>query len=221
VVDGALRLVVELARSRIDGADGVSVSLLRHGTLSTVAATDGTILAMDAHQYATGEGPCVDASLKGHWFHAESLDTETRWPSFTPKAQDLGIKAILSSPLKAFEKPIGALNIYSRTAETFEIKDQEAAAAFAQKASVILSDAGAGVSDPEVAARYKEALRSRNLIALATGVIMHRDGIDEDAAFTTLLRLSLSHGAPLLREAISITLSATDPEYGSTKGAHD
>ena len=32
VVDGALRLVVELARSFVGGADGVSVSLLRNGS---------------------------------------------------------------------------------------------------------------------------------------------------------------------------------------------
>ena len=115
VVDGALSLVVELALTSIGDADGVSVSLLRHGVLSTVAASDQTIMAMDADQYATSEGPCVDASVKGHWFHAESLDTETRWPAFTPRARALGIKAILSSPLRAFDQPVGALNIYSRT----------------------------------------------------------------------------------------------------------
>src|SRR5580658_4564019 len=61
VVDGALRLVVELAQISVSGADGVSVSLLRHGELLTVAATDDTIMEMDTEQYATGEGPCVDA----------------------------------------------------------------------------------------------------------------------------------------------------------------
>ena len=109
VVDGALRLVVELARTSVSGADGVSVSLLRHGELRTVAASDETIMEMDTEQYATREGPCVDASLQGRWFHAESLDIESRWPSFTPRARALGIKAILSSPLKAFDVPVGAL----------------------------------------------------------------------------------------------------------------
>ena len=79
--------MVELsARTSVNGADGVSVSLLRHGELMTVAASDETIMEMDTEQYATGEGPCVDASLRGRWFHAESLDIETRWPSFTPRA---------------------------------------------------------------------------------------------------------------------------------------
>ena len=40
VVDGALRLVVALARATVGGADGASVSLHRHGRLLTVAATD-------------------------------------------------------------------------------------------------------------------------------------------------------------------------------------
>jgi len=102
VVDGALQLVVELARSSVSGADGVSVSLLRHGRLSTVAAGDQTILDMDADQYATGEGPCADASMKGHWFRAESLATKTRWPSFIPQAQDLGINAILVLTAQSF-----------------------------------------------------------------------------------------------------------------------
>jgi transcriptional regulator with GAF, ATPase, and Fis domain len=214
VVDGALRLVVDLARVCVKGADGVSVSLQRNGVLSTVAASDSTIMAMDVNQYETGEGPCVDAFSQGHWFYAESLDTETRWPSFTPQARDLGIKAILSSPLKTAEEPVGALNIYSRTAESFDIKAQETAARFAQRASMILSDAGVGVSETQMAIRFQEALQTREVIALAKGVIMEREGVDEDVAFTDLLRLALHNGAPLRRRAEEIVLSAKRPELG-------
>jgi anti-anti-sigma factor len=214
VVDGALRLVVELARTSVRGADGVSVSLFRHGVLSTVAASDSTITEMDSNQYVTGEGPCVDASLQGRWFHAESLDTETRWPSFTPRARALGIMAILSSPLKAFEQPVGALNIYSRTASTFDVKAQEAAAVFARKASVILSDAHAGVTDAQLAYRFQGALRSREIIAMAKGVLMERDGVSEGDAFATLLHHSLENGASLLGAANRV-LSTAPPELES------
>jgi anti-anti-sigma factor len=215
VIDGALRLVVELARSTIAGADGVSVSLMRHGVLATVAASDQTIMAMDIDQYSTGEGPCVDASVKGHWFHVESLDTEVRWPSFTPLARTLGIKAILSSPLQALGEPVGALNIYSRAAEAFEMKDQELAAQFAEKASVILSDAQAGVSDTQMALRFQEALRSRETVSLARGIIMEREGIDAELAFHTLLRHSLAQGVPLREQAVAIVRSALRPGLAS------
>jgi hypothetical protein len=220
VIDGALRLIVELARISIEGADGVSVSLLRHGVLSTVAASDQTIMAMDADQYSTGQGPCVDASIKGHWFHAESLDTETRWPAFTPQARGLGIKAILSSPLRAFEKPVGALNIYSLTAESFEVKDQESAAVFARQASVILSDARAGVSDTQMAIRFQEALRIREMITLAKGIIMGRQGIDADSASKVLLRSALTQGLPLRKRAESMVHSVEHPAFGP-KGEMD
>lgn len=89
VVDAALRLAATLTRSLVEGADGVSVSLRRRGKLSTVAATDQTISTMDATQYDTGQGPCVDASTEGRCVYAEVLDTETRWPSFTPR-EDAG-----------------------------------------------------------------------------------------------------------------------------------
>jgi len=215
VIDGALRLIVELARALVGAADGVSVSLLRHGRLSTVAASDQTIMDMDADQYRTGEGPCVDASSQGRWFLAAELSRETRWPSFTPQALGLGINAILSSPLVAHDTPVGALNIYSRTARAFGPKDQAAAAVFAKKASVILSDAGAGVSDAQVALRYQDALKSRKSITLATGVIMEREGVDEDTAFTDLLRLSLSYGERLRAQADAVLRSTSQSEIGS------
>ena len=221
VVDGALRLVVDLARVCVNGADGVSVSLQRNGVLSTVAASDPTIMAMDVDQYETGEGPCVDAYVQGHWFHAESLDTETRWPLFTPQARELGIKAILSSPLKTAEEPVGALKIYSRTAESFDIMAQETAARFAQRASMILTDARVGVSETQMAIRFQEALQTREVIALAKGVIMEREGIDEDAAFTDLVRLALCNRAPLRRRAEEIVLSAKRPELGPEWGLDD
>jgi anti-anti-sigma factor len=218
VIDGALRLIVELARALVEGADGVSVSLLRHGRLSTVAASDQTIMEMDADQYKTGQGPCVDASLQGEWFHASSLADETRWPEFTPQALGLGINAILSSPLKAFDQPVGALNIYSRTPLAFHAKDQAAAAVFAKKASVILSDAGAGVSDTQMALRYQEALVRRKTITLATGILMERYGVDEEAAFTDLLQLSLHRREPLREQAQAMVHSARRPALGPEFG---
>ena len=203
VVDGALRLVVALAQATVGGADGVSVSMHRHGQLTTVAGSDQTILEMDALQYAGGEGPCVDASVVGRCFHAEALDQESRWPAFTPKARALGIKAILSSPLVAEDRPVGALNIYSRTASAFTEKDQELASMFAVEASRLLDHAGVGVDDP-LATRLARALQTRRSIAQAQGVLMERYGIGPDEAFTLLRRCSQEMNRPLHRLSADI-----------------
>jgi AmiR/NasT family two-component response regulator len=52
---------------------------------------------------------------------------------------------------------------------------------------------------------------------MATGVMMERDGIDEDTAFTALLRLSLHHGESLRRLAEATVLSTirTEPVLAS------
>jgi hypothetical protein len=208
LVDGALRLVVALAKVTVGGADGVSVSLRRQGRLATVAATDQTILDMDAGQYAAGEGPCVDASVEGHWFHAESLDTETRWPDFVPKAQALGVHSILSSPLMAHGTPVGALNIYSREVAGFAPKDQELASVFATEASIILSGAGLDVTEVQLATRLSEVLRTREIISQAQGVLMERDGLSADKAYTALRRFSVLNKQPLRERAKDVVISA-------------
>jgi anti-anti-sigma factor len=207
-IDGALRLAISLARSVVGGADGVSVSLRRRGRLSTVAATDETISNMDASQYETGEGPCVDASIKGHWFHAASLDSETRWPSFTPRARSLGIEAILSSPLLVQDRPVGALNIYSRTPAAFTSSDQEMAALFAAETSLALRGVETEMDYDQLSVRFQSALRTREVIAHARGVLMEREGLAEREAFTALRRSSLEEGSPLHERAAEIVMSA-------------
>jgi signal transduction protein with GAF and PtsI domain len=184
-----------------------------------VAATDQTILDMDANQYATGEGPCVDASVEGRWFHVESLEQETRWPDFIPKARALGINAILSSPLLAAERPVGALNIYSRTQSAFSEKEQELAAIFATEASIILRDAGADVPDDQLSELMQAALESRQIVARAEGVIMEREGISAEDAFTALRNFSRSTNRPLVERAADVVDStrraASDPSMQS------
>lgn len=170
------------SRATVGGADGASVSLRRHGRLTTAAASDQTVSDMDADQYDTGEGPCVDASIEGRWFPASSVATETRWPAFTPRARALGIQAILSSPLLTSDGPVGALNIYSRTAEAFTPMDQSLASMFADETSAILGNAARRDTEGNTERRLAGALRSRHVIALAQGMIMQRDHIDENAA---------------------------------------
>jgi anti-anti-sigma factor len=224
IVNAALRLVVVLSRATVVGADGASLSLRRDDRLSTVAASDQTILDMDAGQYQTGEGPCVDASVSGRRFLAEFLDTETRWPAFTPKARALGISAILSSPLVVRNRPVGALNIYSRKPAAFSLKDQDLASVFAKEASALLGEAQAGATDERLDGRLGEALRTRELISQAQGIIMEREGVGEHAAYTALRRSSLSSGTPLREGARNIVssvclLQTDDAELGESDHA--
>ena len=218
VVDGALRMVVALTRATVAGADGVSVSFRRHGHLGTVAATDQTILDMDSHQYATGEGPCIDASVQGRRFHALSLADESRWPAFTPEARSLGISSILSAPLHVMDEPVGALNIYSHRPGVFAEQDEVLASMFADETSAVLTSAKVNVAGAQRGARIQRALEMREAIAQAQGVIMERRGLSQDDAYTVLRVASQVSGHSLLSQANQVISSSLQPDRSHDAG---
>lgn len=216
VVDAALRLVVALAHATVTGADGVSVMVSRAGSLSTVAASDETILGMDADQYATGQGPCVSAATDGHRIHVESLDDESRWPEFIPRAKQRGINSILSMPLLTRGRPLGALNIYSNQVGAFSDPEQSLATLCAQQASDLLASAAVEVSAEDLSARLRDALEVRQTITLAMGIVMNREGVSPDEAHSLLLHSSHLSTIPLREQAQAIVAST---QRGNPPGA--
>jgi GAF domain-containing protein len=221
VLDAALRLVVALARVTVGGADGVSVSLRRHGQLTTVAASDETVSGMDRDQYATGEGPCVSAATEGHWFHVESLDDERRWPAFIPRARQRGINSIISTPLLTRTRPVGALNIYSVHARAFAAPELELSSLFAAQASDLLVSAAVDVSVEELSRALQDALRGRDVISQARGVLMGRDGVTAGAASSRLRRSARETNTPLRRLAEDIVAATQPPSPGGSAATDD
>jgi GAF domain-containing protein len=209
-VDAALRLVTALADATVDNADGVSVTLERHGRLMTVAASNDKVLTMDRHQYESGEGPCLAAKADGRWYYIESLDDETRWPTFVPLALGQGIHSILSSPLMTNDRPQGALNIYSSKQHAFSTHEQELAALFADQASEILTTAGADPTDAESNRRFADALATRRTIHQAQGVVMARDNLTADDAIGSLFRAARTAGLTVLSYATQVVASIPD-----------
>ena len=207
VVDAALRLVVALAHATVKGADGVSVSLSRSGTLTTVAASDDTIRGMDADQYATGQGPCLSAATDGHRIYVESLDSESRWPEFIPRAKERGINSILSMPLLTAGRPLGALNIYSNRAGALSDPEQALATLCAQQASDLLASATVDVSAEDLSIRLRDALQVRQTVTMAIGVVITREGISPDDAHARLLQSSHQSAIPLQEQARAIVAS--------------
>lgn len=211
VLDAALLLVTTLAARTLDGAQGVSISLRRARGMSTVAATDETIVRMDDHQYETGEGPCLSAAEQGVPVLVESLREEDRWPTFVPRAMDEGITSILSSPLLVTGRAVGALNVYSKESGGFGLRQQELAALFAAEASGLLAGAAAfDQAGSQDAVRVREALATRDLIARAQGSLMARRGFTALEAAHHLHRAARIAETSVAAEA-SAVLATTPP----------
>lgn len=220
-LDATLRVVTGLASGTVDGADGVSISLRRTGRMTTIAATDATVVQMDDHQYETGQGPCLSAAGEGIPFLVETLSAEERWPAFVPRALEQGITSVLSTPLMVAGGSVGALNVYS-SSRHFGSHEQEICAVFADAASGLLAGASsiAGAPDDQLATRIREALLTRDRIARAQGVLIARQGITALEAAAELHRSARSADRSV-DEAASELLASTHPAAARSLGGSD
>lgn len=108
-----------------------------------------------------------------------------------------------ADPPLAEDRPIGALDVCSRTAAAFTDDEQELAGFLAGEASVILRGAGRGGDDGR-SERLSEALRTRQTIAEAQGVLMERSGVGEHDAYRLLREHAQKTGQPLRERAADI-----------------
>ena len=117
------------------------------------------------------------------------IDTERRWPPFTKTAAAHGVRSTLSLPLRVGADSIGALNLYSRSVNGFEV-DDAVAGVFAAQAAVLLENARAYWAAHTLSEQLEEALKSRAVIEQAKGILIARHGYTDEEAFQHLSRES-------------------------------
>lgn len=193
-VHEVLERVLHFATSLIEGVDGASITLYRpdHKPFTTVATSDW-VREVDAQQYRTQQGPCIEvAATSAPTTGSADLGESSSWPVFGPIAADLGVHAVLAAGLCGHPDPTnpssppGALNLYARRPFAFSARERE-------QVLILAAIAGAGARLAAArtdAARLREALSSRDVIGQAKGVLRERHGISEDEAFAILRRAS-------------------------------
>jgi GAF domain-containing protein len=174
----------EAAVISVAGCDHASISIIpRRSGVQTVAATDDIPPRVDALQYETGQGPCLDAIFEDVTYLIDDLTSDGRWPAFSRRAaQETGVRSILSFRLFVQDDTIGALNLYSRRPAAFDAHAHAVAAVLAAHAAIAL----AASDEHEHSEHLEEALRSNREIGMAMGVLMGRGNITQDEAFSLL-----------------------------------
>jgi transcriptional regulator with GAF, ATPase, and Fis domain len=183
-VQHTLQKIVDLAVDTIEGCDHAGISFLKGGKGSTPAASDSVPPQVDAIQYETGEGPCLSAIREHDVFESPDLRLEARWPQFASRAQrETGISSMLCFRLFVDGDTLGALNLYSKAVDAFDERSRTAGLVYAAHAAIALSTA---IHSEQM----DEALKSRDLIGQAKGILMAREGVTADQAFDMLRRAS-------------------------------
>jgi hypothetical protein len=159
------------------------------GRLDTVAPTHDFLCEVDAAQYELQEGPCYEAAVEAAHVTAPHLAEDDRWPRYAREAVSAGIQAQAGIRLFDAKASNGALNLYADHPGAFQDLDA-LTELFSHQAAMAL-DYARHISQLE------EAVRSRQLIGQAVGVVMERYDLDDARSFGFLVRLSSTQNVKL------------------------
>lgn len=208
-VDGTLQEIVELAELAVDGCEAAGVLLSDSGTLTTAAASSPLVVEIDQMQIDAGEGPCLDAATQGTTVYAHDLIDDARWPTFAAAATAAGIRTVLAYPLSVERH--SALNLYARLPAAFGATARAQGLLFATLARLAMDSARERAAEADKAHNLTEALRTRELIGQAQGILIERDRITADQAFDVLRRASQNLNIKLREVAETLVETGETP----------
>jgi GAF domain-containing protein len=147
--------------------------------------------------------------------------SDDRWPTFAHAAVESGVLSSLSIPLVlAGDERVGGLNIYGQPASAFCADDEQLAMAFANQASVVVSNVQAYWSAFEMTRNLTRSMESRAVIEQAKGVLIARHGLSDDEAFGMLRNRSQTENRKL-REIAGELVEQARQQAAQSDGAHD
>ena len=198
-LDHTLARITAAAAEVLPGVHYASITV-RHadGRLETVAPTDDMLLGVDAAQYDLREGPCYDAAVDAMYVSSPNLAADERFPRYAAMAVKAGIRAQAGVRLFDTPKPSaqGALNLYSRDVGSFT--DMSVVSQLFAHQSAIALDYAREVKN------LQEAVRTRQAVGRAVGIVMERYGLNEERAFAFLARVSQTRNVKLRQVAAEI-----------------
>ncbi|MER5597180.1 GAF and ANTAR domain-containing protein [Streptomyces sp. NPDC002265] len=179
---GTLRTAVRLAVRLLPGAEHAGISVLdgtdrRH----PVAWSDDVVRA--------AESPAQVRAVRPYWHRLRNTpvvrldDSESEGGEGDGELAALGLRSALALRLRADRQRLTVLTVYARKPRTFDETATRVGRLFTAHVGLALDSA-------TVREQLTEAMRTRDLIGQATGILMERLNIDAAQAFDSLVRAS-------------------------------
>jgi GAF domain-containing protein len=185
-LQGALDAILVAAVDLIDGTDFAGLNLVVRDRFEPQAVLGEPPHALDLLQQRTDTGPCVDASREQAVMRIDDMRAERRWPEYAELAVSLDVHAMLCVPLRVDDRRLGSLSLYARNHHAFGNPGdhrERLANLFAVYSSLALADA-------QLMENLRIALRTRDIIGQAKGILIERYRITDEAAFARLAAAS-------------------------------
>jgi GAF domain-containing protein len=167
-----------------------AITMIVEGSTRTGVFTHPEAPEIDQAQYEQGDGPCISAFRTQQTYRIASTIDDDRWPEFAKTALAHGIHSTLSIPLRARGDALGALNLYADSPGAFTDDHERIVYAFADQASIALANAQVYWDARQLSENLSEAMKTRETISQAVGILMARGGRSPDDAFQLLASAS-------------------------------
>jgi GAF domain-containing protein len=198
--------VVRSAVASVPGAEHSGISFMNASRrIVPRVQTDELIGVIDELQTRIEEGPCM-AVINGPagMVRIDDLNQEKRWPRFTAEAREHGVSSVLSFRLYVGGRTTGSLSLFSSKPHAFDSEAEVMGELFATHAAIAMR--GAEQTDT-----LHEALRTRDVIGQAKGLLMERLKITEQQAFAMLVDVSQRRNRKLRDIASAIMFDGQIP----------
>jgi diguanylate cyclase (GGDEF)-like protein len=169
ILDHLVRRMVDILPVSAAGVTLISPSIQPR----YVAASNGAALRFEKLQTELGQGPCVAAYETGEAVTVADLRTEDRFPEFTAQAQQAGMAAVFTFPLRqSGSKPLGALDLYRDKPGKLSADSMHAAQTLANVAAAYLVNAQARSELQASSDRAREAALHDALTGLPNRILL-------------------------------------------------
>ncbi|MFD9000754.1 GAF and ANTAR domain-containing protein [Streptomyces sp. NPDC059582] len=175
-----LRTAVRLAVHILPGAEHAGISVLdRAEHRRTVAWSDEVVRAAESPNGIRAARPYWDQLWQAPVVRLDDSESE----GGDADLADLGLRSVLALRLRADGRRLTVLTAYARKPRAFD----EAATRIGR---LFTAHVGLALESATVREQLTEAMRTRDLIGQATGILMERLNIDAAQAFDSLVRAS-------------------------------
>lgn len=184
-----MHLLLDMAVRVIDGCTEAGLCAV-DGSDAGSRPTSSVVSELDAVQTELGEGPCHEVLAGTDVMHVDDLAAAGSWPRFSAVAVEKGLRSLLALRLHQGDVTFAALQLYGREAGAFDADSRAQAVVFAAQAGVALSLASTQDASDARLLHLQAALLSREIIGQAQGILMERERITSEQAFTLLRKAS-------------------------------
>ena len=208
---GTLQQVLRSARTLLD-ADMAALMLVDHaGALRWASAADPMVQTHEGQLEQLAHGPCGAAFAQRAPAAVPDRSAEPSWSELAPADIDAGIHAGLSVPVQLGGGPVGTLDVYVTAPREWDDSEMAALQAYAGLVASLLVAAVTARVTGRLAAQLQAAVEHRSLLEQAIAVLVHREGMDAQAALEWLRTAARSSGREVAQVADDVLGGAPLP----------